>query len=94
MSYTVTGNDWATFDLGACERPLKKFPKVIGMPCLSIVDLHSSVQCRPLPHILHIPEGRGLLFLPFPEEILFLGIPCLQSILRCPILPQLNYLAV
>ena len=85
MSSTVTWNNWATFGLGACERSLKEFPDGIRVPCLSFVHLHSLVQCRPLPHLLHIPECWVFLFFPFPEEILFLGIPCLQSLLRCPI---------
>ena len=50
-------NDWATFGFGACERSLKGFPNVIGLPCLSVVDMHSLPQCWPLLHLLHVPEG-------------------------------------
>ena len=93
MSSKVTGNGWSAFDLEACERPFRDFPYGIGLPCLSVVDLHSLVQCCPLPHLLHVPEGWGLLFLPFPDEILFLEIPCLQSLFRCSNLPELKHLA-
>ena len=88
MFSTVTGNDWTTFDLGVCESPPRKFPN--WLPSLSFVDLHSLFQCWPLSYLLHIPKGWVLLFLLFPEEILFLGILCLQSLLRCSILPQLS----
>ena len=72
--------------------PPKSIPMVLG--CLVFFfNLHTLVQCWVLPHLLHIPESWVLLFLPFLEETLFLGIPCLQSLLRCPILPQLKHLA-
>lgn len=46
-----------------------------GLPCLSLVDVHSLVQCRSLLHLLHTPEGKGLLL--GLEETLFLERPCL-----------------
>ena len=91
MPCTVTGNDWATF--GSCERTFKEFSSGIRLPCLSFVGLCSMVKCQPLPHLLHLPEGWVLLFLPFLKETLFLEIPYLQSLLRHPILPQLKHLS-
>ena len=92
MFSTVTGNDWFMFDMGPVRDPPKSSQMVSG--CLVfLVDLHSLVQYWPLLYLLHIPEGWDCLFLPFPDETLFLGIPCLQFLLRYPSLPQLKHLA-
>ena len=55
--FTVTGKDWATLSMGACERPVKDFCICMALLCLSVVDLYSMVKCPTLPHLLHIPEG-------------------------------------
>ena len=91
MFSSVTGNDRIIFMIGTCKRLPTAFPDGIGFPCLSFIDVISLVQCRPLPHLPHIPKGWVLLSLPFSEKTLFLGIHCIQSLLRCPILPQLKH---
>ena len=63
--------------MGTFERPLGVFPKGIKLPCLSLVDLHSLVQCLPFPHLLHTPEGRGILLGLLLTKVLFLGMSCL-----------------
>ena len=50
----MTGNVWVSFDLGACEGPPK--PNGNRLPCLSLFDLYSFVQCWPLLHLLHNPR--------------------------------------
>ena len=68
------------------------FTKGKMLPCLSLVDLHSFVQCLPLPHLQHNPKGRGILFGFFLAKILFLQMPCLQSLFMWPGIPQLKHL--
>lgn len=54
--------------------PSKAFSDVQGLPCLSLTDLDSLVQCQPLPHFLSTPVGSGLLFGLYIEILLFLGM--------------------
>lgn len=60
------------------------------LPCLSLVNLHSLVQCQALFYRLHTPEVKGLLF--GLEEALFLGMPCLQFLFRCATIKTLDIL--
>lgn len=48
-----------------------EFPNGKGLPCLSFADQPSLDQCQPLLHLVHNPEGRGILFGLFPKEALF-----------------------
>jgi hypothetical protein len=48
--------------------PRKFFGKVL--PHLSVVDLHSLVQCLPVPHLLHIPGGLA----PFRINLVFSAV--------------------
>ena len=36
---------------GSCRKSLRSFPDGKMLPCLSLVDLHSLVQCWSLPHL-------------------------------------------
>ena len=72
---------------------LKDLPDGIWFSFLFFIDLHSLFPCQVLLHLRHILEDWDCLFLPFSEKTLFLRIPYLWFLLRCPILPQLRHLA-
>ena len=63
----MAGSAATGFGIRACNRPLTEFPNGKGLP---------------LPHLPLNPEGRGILNGLFLEKTLFLGMPCLQSLLR------------
>lgn len=62
----------------------------LSLPIL--VDQHSLLQCQPLPHLLHIPEGWNLLFGLFLEKKIGSRSALPKIHFKWPCLPQLTHL--